>query len=233
MEQDGNTAHPLDEVVWNALSGKQKRFALGNDRARRYPPAVAPFAAVVDSSPASFEALRKLIMAHGPVALDTVDAFPSLPGFSIIKRGVLLQMIWQGEVDPSHSWQHVRLTDDDVPDMISLTTATQPGPYGPQTIELGNYIGVRRQGRLAAMAGERMKLDGYTEVSAICVDDDFRGQGHAAGLTKLLIAAIRARGETPFLHALTSNHGAIALYRKLGFVERRAMHLTLLDTATV
>jgi len=228
-ENSEGKKHPLDNVVWSALTSSQSRFGIGDDRVRRYLPSIAPFAAMVDVSPASFEALRTLIEAHGPVAFNTTEALPTSPDLSVIRHATLVQMIWQGEPGPAHAWEHVGLTDSDVPEMVSLATATQPGPFGPQTIALGSYLGVRREGKLAAMAGERMRLDGYTEISAVCVDAAFRGQGHATGLMRLLITAIQARSEIPFLHVLKSNHGAIALYRELGFVERREMFLTVLD----
>ncbi|UXU86260.1 GNAT family N-acetyltransferase [Burkholderia sp. S-53] len=221
-------AHPLDHVVWNALTGKQRRFALGNDRALRFPAAIAPFAAIADASPASFDALRELIAAHGPAALVTPDEIGPPAGLSVIRRATLLQMIWQGTPDPAHASAHVTLAETDVPDMLALTTAAQPGPFGPRTIELGDYIGVRSEGRLAAMAGERMQVDGYTEISAVCVDAAFRRQGLAARLIRALIAAIGARAETPFLHVLTSNQVAIERYLALGFVVRREMNLLVL-----
>ncbi|HEY2022828.1 GNAT family N-acetyltransferase [Paraburkholderia sp.] len=226
--KDTGSAHPLDDVVWNALTSKQCRFAFGNDQALRFPTAIARFAAMVDTSPTSFEALLRLIEAPGPVALVTAGEVLPPAGFSVITHTTLLQMIWQGKLDPTRVCEHVRLTERDVPEMLALPTATQPGPFGPSTIELGDYLGVRRQGKLAAIAGERMSLDGYTEISAVCVDAAFRGQGHAAGLMKVLIAAIRARAEIPFLHVFKLNHAAIALYQTLGFVERREMHLTVL-----
>lgn len=223
-------AHPLDAVVWNALASKQRRFALGDARARRFPADVAPFAAMADTAPASIESLRGLIVSQGPVALVTPHKVPLPDDFRLLRHATLLQMVWQGELDTATASGHVRLTEADVAEMVALTTATQPGPFAPRTFELGDYLGVRIAGKLAAMAGERMRLDGYTEISAVCVDDAFRGQGHAAALMKALIAAMRARAETPFLHVLTSNHGAIALYRRLGFTQRREMHLTVLDT---
>lgn len=221
--------HPLDHVVWSALTGRQGRFALGNERALRFPAAVAPFAAMVDTDPASFDALRGLIEAEGSAALVTPHEVPVPSGFSVIRHERMLQMAWQGEAVPAGACEQVRLGAGDVPQMLALIAATQPGPFGQRTIELGNYFCVRKQGRLAAMAGERMSADGYTEISAVCVDPAFRGQGHAGGLMKLLIASIRERGETPFLHVLASNQGAIALYRNLGFVVRREMILTVLQ----
>ncbi|MEM5310764.1 GNAT family N-acetyltransferase [Paraburkholderia sp. JHI869] len=221
----------LDNVIGNALTGRQRQFAVGNDRAVRYAHAVAPFAAMTDTTPESFDALARLIEEHAPVALTTLDAVEPPAGFALIRHATLLQMVWQGEPHAHAALEHVPLTAHDVPEMLALAAATQPGPFGPRTIEFGGYVGVRREGKLVAMAGERMKIEGHTEISAVCVDPAFRGQGLAAGLMKLLMAAISARGETPFLHVLTSNHGAISIYRALGFVERRELHLTVLGVA--
>jgi ribosomal protein S18 acetylase RimI-like enzyme len=229
--KEATAAHALDDVIWNALSGKQSRFAVGSERALRFASSVAPFTAMVDTSPASFDALLELIDEHGPVTLGTMDELEPDARFSIIRRAPLLQMVWQGDPAPSTTLEYVQLDERDVPDMLALTAATQPGPFGPRTIELGNYLGIRKEGKLAAMVGERMKIDGYTEVSAVCVDPAFRGQGLAAGLMKRLINAICARGETPFLHVLASNHGALAIYRAMGFVERRKLHLVSFQRA--
>ncbi|AZQ51172.1 GNAT family N-acetyltransferase [Burkholderia cenocepacia] len=221
--------HALDRVVWNALTGRQRRFALGDGRALRFPTAIAPFAAIDDTRPASFDALRALIAAHGPAALVTPDEIEPPAGLSVIRRATLLQMTWQRT--PIHESEHVSLGEADVPDMLALTAAAQPGPFGPRTFELGHYIGVRRDGRLAAMAGQRMQVDGYTEISAVCVDAAFRRQGLAARLIRSLIATIDARAETPFLHVLTTNQVAIERYLALGFVVRREMHLLVLGDA--
>lgn len=134
-------AHPLDRVVWNALTGRQRRFAVGHDRAWRFPAAVAPFAAIEDTSAASFDALRALIAAHGPAALVTPDEIEPPAGWSVIRRANLLQMVWQRTLDPAPESGYVTLGEADVPDMLALTTAAQPGPFGPRTFELGHYIG--------------------------------------------------------------------------------------------
>jgi ribosomal protein S18 acetylase RimI-like enzyme len=227
-QRDTSGIHPLDDVVWNALIGTQRRFAAGDDRAMRFLATVGPFGAIAGTSPECFASLHSLIEAQGPVTLVTTDDVAPPAGFSILRRDTLLQMIWLGKLDRNDELLHVRLTQSDVPEMLALATSTKPGPFGPRTIELGSYFGVRRQGKLVAMAGERMKPDGFAEISAVCVDASFRGQGYAAGLMRLLISAICARGETPFLHVLTSNRNAIALYRALGFVDRREMHLMTL-----
>ncbi|KVV45128.1 hypothetical protein WT27_07460 [Burkholderia territorii] len=235
-EQEESGSHPLDNAVWHALTGEQQRFALGDARARRFAPALAPFAGMPDRSPAAFDALRELIAAHGPAALVTPDEIPTPTGFSVIRRATLHQMIWRGTLAGVHPLEHVRLTGADVPEMLELIAATEPGPFGPRTVEFGGYVGVRRQGRLVAMAGQRLRVGGHAEISAVCVDAAFRGQGLAAGLIRSLIAVIRARTETPFLHVLTSNRGAIERYRALGFETRRDMHLLVLgrdETGTV
>jgi len=220
--------HSLDHVVWNSLGSTHKRFALGDERAVRFPATIGPFGAIADFSNESFEGLRSLNETQGPTALVTTQEVPFPHGFEVVRSGVLLQMVWQGGQSPRDEPDHVALGESDVDEMLALTTATQPGPFGPRTFELGRYIGVRSEGKLAAMAGERMRLDGYTEISAVCVDPAFRGRGYAGGLMKTLISSITARGETPFLHAFPSNQGAIALYRTLGFVDRRELRLTVL-----
>lgn len=224
-------AHALDHLPWTALTGRQRRFAVGNERVLRFSAPVAPFGAMIDTSPATFDALRDVINEHGPVALTTGDEVVPPAGFALVRHAKLLQMVWQGEPQPAPTLDYVHLEARDVPDMLELTAATQPGPFGPRTFELGDYLGVRREGKLIAMAGERMKIDGYTEISAVCVDAGFRGQGLVVGLMKLHIARIRARGETPFLHVLTSNHGAASIYEALGFVARRELSLTVLGNA--
>ena len=110
--------------------------------------------------------------------------------------------------------------------MLRLTQQTNPGPFGPRTHELGQYIGVRVDGALAAMAGERMRLDGAVEISAVCVSPEHRGKGYAAFLVAWLVRKLREEGATPFLHVFTDNP-AIALYERLGFTKRKTLRLTV------
>jgi ribosomal protein S18 acetylase RimI-like enzyme len=200
--------------------------------ARRYPAPIAPFAATTDVSTASFKSLLALLPADDRIGLFTLEeiAFPS--SFSVIERGAVDQMILVEPPPFTGSVPIVNLDAGDVPDMLALVEATHPGPFGPRTIELGRYIGVRHQGMLVAMAGERMRLDRFTEISAVCVHPSCRGRGLAAELVSTLARSIAARAETSFLHVFSSNRPAIELYRKLGFVLRRHIHLAVLATAS-
>jgi predicted GNAT family acetyltransferase len=122
----------------------------------------------------------------------------------------------------------VRLTDADAPEMLALARLTEPGPFLPRTHIMGAFSGVRIEGRLAAMAGERMRFPGYTEVSGVCTHPDFRGRGLARRLSAAVLAAIDAREEQAFLHAWKTNHAAIALYESLGFELRTEVNVSVL-----
>lgn len=115
----------------------------------------------------------------------------------------------------------VRLGPADVPEMLDLVARTRPGPFEPRTVELGTYLGVRRGGALVAMAGERLRPPGWSEISGVCTDESVRGQGLGGGLVRAVAHEIGQRGETPFLHAAASNTGAVRLYESLGFALRR------------
>src|ERR1700752_1702377 len=225
--------HPLDAVIWRALTGVQEHLGEGDERARRYPAAIPPFAATMDTKPASFQSLLALVSGDHQIALFTTEEVTPPPAFSVIRGDSVDQMVLEYAdafaVQPGAPIVALRV--DDVPEMLALATVTQPGPFGRRTIELGDYIGIRQRGVLVAMAGERMRLDGFTEISAVCVEPTYRGQGFAVDLVGSLVSSIAARSEIPFLHVFSSNHAAIALYRKLGFVLRRRLHLTVLVRA--
>jgi len=125
-------------------------------------------------------------------------------------------------VDPSVEL----LGTGDVPEILALIERTKPGPFLPRTVEMGSYYGIRVDGRLVAMAGERLHPPGWTEISAVCTDNDFRGRGLGTTLIRAVAAGIRERGELPFLHAVQSNTNAIRLYESLGFVLRKRSRLT-------
>ena len=225
----------LDDVVWAALSSPQahlaQRPAEGVD-VKRYDAAVAPFGSTRRLDAGSLSAwLARLdagvllgLLTPQPLAVDAVS------GAAVVMRAALRQMLLTdpAPLAPGAGGAAIEpLAAADVPEMMRLVDATKPGPFGPRTIEMGGYFGIRAAGRLVAMTGERMKAPGFTEVSAVCVDPAFRGQGHADALIRRVAAAIVARGETPFLHVVHDNHAAIALYEKLGFSTRRELHFAV------
>jgi ribosomal protein S18 acetylase RimI-like enzyme len=216
--------HLLDNPIWSALSTEQAYLAQANGLARRFPGDVAPFGAMAGQSVAEYHALAEILA--GDAAALFLDAPPTLPaGWSMVLRGEMYQMVF--EAPPPIAAACDKLTVADVPEMLALTRLTQPGPFLPRTIELGSYFGIHESGTLVAMAGERLHLTGFTEVSAVCTHPDFRGRGYSHALMSAVIAGIMRRGETPFLHAKTDNP-AVALYQKLGFKVRSTLHLAVI-----
>jgi len=192
------------------------------------------FAAAADESPESQAALAALCPHEGAIAL--VEGFEAAapPGLRVIDRGICVQMVADsaapgGPGEPGVAY--TALGDADASEMMALASLTRPGPFFERTHELGGFVGVRVDGRLAAMAGERLKLPGFTEVSGVCVHPDFRGAGYARELSRLVAGRIRARGETPFLHAFANNTPAITLYETLGFRLRTTVQLTVVARA--
>ncbi|MFY2609647.1 GNAT family N-acetyltransferase [Achromobacter ruhlandii] len=224
----------LDNPAWFALAGRQAHLRQGDGLAARYMPDVAPFAAVRNTTRDAFDALRRLIAPDTPAMLQALYLPPPLDGLRSEPLFSFFQMIDHGPAPAADDEQDLlTLGAGDVADMMALAAATRPGPFGPRTIETGQYVGMRRRGRLVAMAGERMRLDGYVEISAVCVDASCRGQGLAGRLMDRLRRDIRLRGDTPFLHVRDNNAAAIALYQRLGFRTRQTFQLhriTTLDT---
>ncbi|MDB5455031.1 MAG: hypothetical protein JWP92_616 [Caulobacter sp.] len=221
----------LDRPVWSALRGRQASLALGDDRAVRLDPDYGLFAAAVDASPGSLAALAALMPATGALALVEAEPPPTPPGLAAEHRAIW-QMVAEALTPAAPpDFAITPLTPADAPRMLALATLTEPGPFFARTPELGEFLGVKVDGRLVAMAGERMKPAGFTEVSGVCTHPDHRGRGYAGGLMRLVAARILARGETPFLHSYASNAGAIALYESLGFRLRRPVTMVVLTRA--
>ncbi|MDF3309845.1 GNAT family N-acetyltransferase [Rhodococcus sp. T2V] len=224
---DRRDAAVLDDPVGESLRSRHAHLARRFGLAVTYPPAVATFSAVsADCEPQVWADLARLL---GPGELADLFSCPATPPPDWEPVFVLdgRQMIWssnaQAKLCPAESGV-VELGADSVPEMRDLVERTRPGPFWPRTHELGSYLGIRENGRLVAMAGERLRPPGWTEISAVCTAPEARGRGHAARLVTALVARITARGERPFLHVAESNTGAIALYERLGFLSRR--HVT-------
>lgn len=220
--------HPLDRPVWSALSSRQAHLAIGGERARRFAPGYGIFAAVADDSPESWAELKALNPPDGGLMLMEVAEINLPPDVPVAQRGLGVQMVADAITPSGPEPEFIELGDGDAPEMLALATLTKPGPFFENTHRLGGFIGVRIDGRLAAMAGERMKPEGFTEVSGVCAHPDFRGRGLGAALSRVVADRILARGETPFLHAWHDNAQAIGLYETLGFRIRTRVNVVLL-----
>ena len=228
--QHGTPESLLDNPILNALLTDHRDLAEVAGPSRRYPAAIGPLAGTPDQSEASYEALRQLAGPVGLVGLFLQD-LPELPGgWSLFRGGLLTQMIChepdlKGE-DAFDAVTMRRLGIDDVPAMIELARQTEPGPFRERTIELGNFHGIFAGERLLSMAGQRMRVPGYVEVSAVCTYPDARGHGYAGALMRAVMRDIASEGRIAFLHAFQDNP-AIRLYGSLGFTQRRSFHLAV------
>jgi ribosomal protein S18 acetylase RimI-like enzyme len=217
---------PLDNPAYSSLCGAHARLAQVSGRARRYPADVAPFLAL--PRPASAQDWRDaaVLVAPGSFAAGRYDGAELPEGWRAVEAFAVVQMV-QERVTGAECADAVRLGAGDVPEMLELVAQTEPGPFFPRTVELGEYLGIRRGGALVAMAGERFSPDGWTEISAVCTRPDQQGQGLASRLMGALIVGIQRRSERAFLHVLSSNTGAIRLYETLGFRVREQTTLTV------
>jgi len=223
--------HPLDRPIWTSLTTRQADIALSAGHILRYDPAFAPFAATADASAASLANLAELVLPGGNIVLQQAEAIAAPPGLVVSRSALTVQMVAERiEGDPA-VFQIKELEEADAPEMRELAALTKPGPFSARTHEMGRFVGVRRDGRLVAMAGERMKAGPFTEVSGVCTHPEHRGHGYAAGLMREVGRGILERGETPFLHAFADNIGAIGLYERLGFVTRWRPILMVLERA--
>lgn len=222
----------LDNPIWHALSTSHLSFAQGSALAKRYLPEIAPLAGMGRQSPASYDALRQVVAPGESAALFLTEA-PQIPlNWELSRTFAVHQMVCESFQDVEESVAFETLTMADVPQMLALTELTEPGPFRKRTIELGKYFGVFSSGRqLIALAGERLRMPGYTEVSAVCTHPDHRGKGYARSLMSILMREIKRRGETPFLHVKGDNAGAIRLYESLGFRFRISFHLAVVKNS--
>jgi ribosomal protein S18 acetylase RimI-like enzyme len=220
--------HILDNAAWAALTGPHAHLAERVGRAARYPTDVSPFAALADpADPRSWDDLAALV---GPGAVTPVTAVQTVPeGWTIEQGGYGVQLVATA-LHSEPAPEAVRLGPADVPEILDLIALTRPGPFLPRTVELGTYLGIREGGRLIALAGERLRPPGWTEISAVCTHPGHRGRGLATRLVRAVAAGIRERGDIPFLHAVADNTNAIRLYESIGFTLRRRTRFVLVRT---
>jgi len=224
---------PLDNPIWQSLITTHAHFAEISNAARKFPHEVSVLAGLSEPTPENYDSLAAMMHSGVRVGL-FLQGPPDPPAPWVIDRTCpLLQMLCEKRSTPAAATrgkrpEFIRLTKADVPEMLALTKLTNPGPFGARTHELGNYFGIRVAGTLAAMAGERLRLAGYTEVSAVCTHPDHLGHGYASALMGVVMDHICSRSELPILHVLPENTRAIQVYERLGFAKRAMLHLAVL-----
>jgi ribosomal protein S18 acetylase RimI-like enzyme len=218
------TAHILDNPIWSSLTTKHASFAVMQESAGRYPPQVAPFAGVSAGDARALSQLEVLI--NGGESVYLVGVAPEFArGWRVESAFPIPQLVCSTPAVVRAGPEPVTLTEAHRSDMLALTALVFPGFFRARTVEMGRYIGIYHGRVLAAMAGERMRMDGYQEISAVCTHPEFIGRGYAQRLVALLVNAVLERGDTPFLHTHRENARALALYDHLGFKLRTEVML--------
>ena len=225
--------HLLDNVIWNALNTMQAHLGTGGAVARKFLSDVSLLGGFTEPSITAYDSLSHLMGVGERVGL-FLEADPKPPSsWKIVASIPLLQMLREsGDSQTSTDTRlHVfhQLGEADVPEMLALTKLTKPGPFATRTREMGDYFGIRKDGMLVAMAGERLRVPGFTEISAVCTHPEHLGQGYARRLLTLLLGRIQGRGERAFLHVREENTRAVELYERLGFKKRALLKYALLS----
>lgn len=210
----------LDNPFWSSLRSRHRHIARCAGAVARYPADVAPFLGVEDADVDVETALGALVPSDDTVLL--LGVAPIVPrGWQLDRFADLAQMICTDPIDVLDGPEVVELTDAHRADALALTALVYPHYFRPRTMELGRYFGIYVEGRLAAMAGERLGMDALQEISAVCTHPDFNGRGLARRLTALLANDNIDRGRMPFLHVSHDNVRAKRMYQQLGFHCRR------------
>jgi predicted GNAT family acetyltransferase len=217
---------PLDNPGWHALNSHHSHLAIRGEVAARYPPDIFIGAGMPENNPSGFDDLRSLVAKDEVIGV--IGVIPEdLSGWQVLQVGQTPQLVCES-LKPAPRVDAFPLTAEDVPEMLALVDLSQPGPFLPRTIEMGRYLGFRQDGQLVAMAGERMHLRGFCEISAVSTHPDYRGRGYGGALTTMVAEAILERQETPFLHVASGNEAARRLYLKLGFRLRTEVQINIL-----
>jgi ribosomal protein S18 acetylase RimI-like enzyme len=229
--------HTLDNPIWQALTTTHAAFAETCGAARRFPREVSMLGGFSEPTSENYASLAALLSPDQRVGLFLQAPPDPPPPWVVVRAGPMFQMLYEngrasssapGSNGVHSSPEPIRLTQSDVPEMLALTKLTNPGPFGARTHEMGDYFGIRTCGALVAMAGERLRLPGYTEISAVCTHPGHLGHGYASALMTLLMNRICSRGQLPFLHVRSENKRAIQVYEHLGFTKRASLYYAVL-----
>jgi predicted GNAT family acetyltransferase len=220
--------HVLDRPIWSALGTRHASLAEGGTLARRYPASIASFAATENEGKESLQALAEMASTGETLLLLMADPIVAPSDFRTVSAASAVQMIGDQRLERVTDKRIEQLCQADAAEMLELAMLTKPGPFSLRALALGDFWGVKINGRLAAMAGERMKQPGYTELSGVCTHPDFRGKGLGRLLSLYVADKIVARGNQPYLHAYKTNNTAIALYESIGFRLRSSINVAVI-----
>lgn len=224
--------HVLDNPAWNALISGNKHLSDGNDEVRYFNKQVSPFAAFRENTAANFGQLYGMLPHNGPVLFVSPEELEIPAPWKVLNMVKGLQMVFERETNEDNApTQLIPLTDEHIPQMLALTRLTNPGPFVERTIDFGHYHGIFEDGRLAAMAGQRLHPFEYAEISAVCTHPDHTGKGYARQLLLQQVQRIRAASKVPFLHVRYDNERAIQVYESLGFSTRTTVYFYVMKKA--
>jgi ribosomal protein S18 acetylase RimI-like enzyme len=220
----------LDNPAWYALCSGNKNFSNGNDKVKFFDREVSPFIAAKENSEEYFQLLFDLIPHNEAVIFISSKqmAFPSIWNIRRLIKGI--QMIYEShKIEEEPNADIIPLNNSHIDQMVSLTKLTDPGPFESRTIEFGHYYGIMKQNKLVAMAGQRLHVNDFTEISAVCTHPDFTGKGYAKDLLRHQIHRMQSSSFTPYLHVRSDNHRAINVYESLGFKTRKEIFFYVLQ----
>jgi len=222
----------LNNPVYNALLSGDAHLGTGSNKAKYFYEEVSPFAGFAEDDPQGFNELYNLLPAGRRILFATRKVVEEFPGWQLTHEIKGLQFVFTGtNITTGNSPKLIPLESKHVEEMIELAKLTKPGPFDKRTIDFGHYYGIFDNGKLVAMTGQRLHVENYTEVSAVCTHPDHLGKGYAAALTSHQLNLICSSGKIPFLHVRDDNERAIALYLRLGFIQNGPMNFYFLKRA--
>ena len=208
----------IHNPVYGGLTSGDQHLSFGTDTVKFFDPSVSPFAGFEESYAHGFEELYTLLPPGRIILYATPRNLTEAAGWQLLHAIKGLQFMYESNDEGRPHFQPVPLQEEHVPQMVELTTLTNPGPFGPRTIDFGNYFGVFENEKLVAMTGQRLHVQQFTEISAVCTHPDYLGRGYASALVSHQVGLIQQEGQKPFLHVREDNQRAIQMYERLGFV---------------
>ena len=222
--------HILDNLVWNALNSGNKHLANGNENVKYFDKEVSPFIGLKETSDANFKLLYDTITFDGAFGFVSNNEASIPAPWKITRHIKVLQMVFDKPLETvTATTEIIPLGEHNIPEMLTLTQLTNPGPFASRTIDFGHYRGIFKNDKLVAMAGQRMNPSPYAEISAVCTHPDHLGKGYAKQLLLNQIQRIKEASEIPFLHVLDANTRAINVYESLGFETRKQISIYIIQ----